>query len=89
MFYRQHALAYSKPQFRELCQPVTVTSTAIFESVVENQLGVVETPHPENQNRAPLLRKKHEIQLPWPSKLGRCQQGPLAISLMSEFPSPR
>ena len=45
-------------------------------------------PHPENPNLANLLRKKQEVQLPWPSKLGQCQQDPFTIGLKSELSSP-
>ena len=65
-----------------------LTSTTIVSNVMENQLGKEGTPHIENLNLPTLLRKKQEVQLPWPRKLGQCQQGPLAIGLKSEFPSP-
>ena len=66
-----------------------ICSTTILRNVLELQLGKAGTPHPENPHWPPLHRKKQEIQLPWPRKLGRCQSGPLAVGLRSDFPSPR
>ena len=68
--------------------PEVITSTTILRNVVENKLGNTGTPHPINPNWAPLLIEKQDIQLPWPSKLGKFQQRPLTIGLKSEFPSP-
>ena len=81
MFYRVHTLAYHKLQFTDLCNPKIITSNTFLRNVVENQLGKAGTPHPENPNWALLLRKEQEVQLPWPRKQGRSQQGPLAIGL--------
>ena len=45
-------------------------TTIVLRDVVENQLEKAKTPNPENQIWAPLSRKKYQVQLPWPSKLG-------------------
>ena len=59
--------------------PEVVISTTVLGNVVENQLWKAGTPYLVHSSWAPLLRKKQEIQPPWPSKLGLCQQGPLAV----------
>ena len=54
--------------------PKIVTSTTILRNVVENQLGKAGMPHPKNPNWAPQLRKKQEVQLPLPCKLGSARK---------------
>ena len=79
MFFRECALAYPIPQFTDLWLSDVVTSTIILRNVAENQHGIAGMPDPEKLSLAPLLRKKQTVQLPWPSRLGQCQQGPLAM----------
>ena len=89
MFYGRMPLLTHNHSLQTSGSPVVIASTSILRNAVENHLSKAGMPHPDSPIWAPILRKWQEIQLSWPSKLGKFLQGPITVGLKSEFPSPR